>query len=161
MPNSIQRETIQPEEMSLTAHRHIKKCMGTKGYLDKDETTAVQRLSQHLRVFGLLSAAGFVKQTDAQKGVDGESKLRKKTGLVWTSLLGQLIDEEKPLTKEELKNSILNMAEKQPREYMAIWRRSLILANHWNFWAKAYSNSEAQTQTSQEITAGGNVKNSL
>ena len=126
--------SVHPEEMSLTAHQHITQYLATetRTTLSDDDLTAVLRLSQHLRVFGLLSAAGYVNQSNAQDG-----RVRGRTVPVWLSLLGQMIDLEE-FTRENLKESIVELARNQPQEYMAAWRRSLILANHWNFWARAY-----------------------
>jgi hypothetical protein len=55
---------VQPEQMSLDAYGHIQKYLEicNKAKLDKEDLTAVLRLSQHLRVFGLLSAVGYVNQ---------------------------------------------------------------------------------------------------
>jgi hypothetical protein len=130
--------SVHPEEMSLTAHQHIKQYLvsETRTTLSDYDLTAVLRLSQHLRVFGLLSAAGYVNQSNAQGG-----EVRERTVPVWLSLLGQMlgemIDLEEP-SREDLKEAVVKLARNQPQEYMAAWRRSLILANHWNFWARAY-----------------------
>jgi hypothetical protein len=124
---------IQPEQMSLSAHAHIQKYLNGGQNLSKEDLNAVLRLSQHLRVFGLLSAVGYINQQNAQGGA-----VRERTVPVWNSLLGQLIDEQNPLQDRPLMNRVKNMAEQQPSEYMATWRRSLVLAQHWNFWAKAY-----------------------
>ena len=126
--------SVHPEEMSLTAHKHIKEYLAseTRTTLSDDDLTAVLRLSQHLRVFGLLSAAGYVNQSNAQDG-----RVRGRTVPVWLSLLGQMINLEKP-SREDLQEAMVKLARDQPQEYMAAWRRSLILANHWNFWARAY-----------------------
>lgn len=126
--------SLHPEEMSLTAHQHIKQYLNSeiRDTLSDDDLTAVLRLSQHLRVFGLLSAAGYVNQANAQKG-----QVRERTVPVWLSLLGQMISLEE-LTRENLKEAVVELAKDRPQEYMAAWRRSLILANHWNFWARAY-----------------------
>ena len=126
--------SVHPEEMSLTAHQHIKQYLDSEKCktLSDEDLTAVLRLSQHLRVFGLLSAAGYVNQSNAQDG-----KVRERTVPVWLSLLGQMIN-LKELSRENLKEAVVELARDQPQEYMAAWRRSLILANHWNFWARAY-----------------------
>lgn len=136
LPSSgSQSRRVQPEQMSLNACQHIQKylksCNKTK--LDKEDLTAVLRLSQHLRVFGLLSAVGYVNQSNAQEG-----KVRERTVPVWQSLLGQLLNEDNPPTGRQLMQKVEQMARHQPSEYMATWRSSLILANHWNFWARAY-----------------------
>ncbi|MBD2667229.1 hypothetical protein H6G73_22635 [Richelia sinica FACHB-800] len=124
--------------MSLSAHEHIQKYLQycRKQKLDKNDLTAVLRLSQHLRVFGLLSAVGYLNQANAQDN----NEVRKRTVPVWESLLGQMValDKNKPPNKEELMTQIVEMTGKQPQEYMLTWRKSLLLANHWNFWARAY-----------------------
>jgi hypothetical protein len=125
--------TVQPEQMSLAAHKHIQFYLNGKPGLSGDDLTAVLRLSQHLRVFGLLSAVGYVNQTNGQEG-----QVRMRTVPVWTALLGQLLDEDKPPQKDELMRQVVAMANGEPAQYMAIWRRSLVLTNHWNFWARAY-----------------------
>jgi hypothetical protein len=127
---------VQPEQMSLTAHQHIQKYLETSPNpaISKEELNAILRLSQHLRVFGLLSAAAYVNQTNAQEG-----KVRSRILPVWKSLLGQLINSETPPSEEELREMIVQMAKEEPAKYMATWRKSMILSNHWNFWARAYS----------------------
>ncbi|MBD2445439.1 hypothetical protein H6G25_20130 [Dolichospermum sp. FACHB-1091] len=123
--------------MSLSAHEHIQKYLKTykKQKLDKNDLTAVLRLSQHLRVFGLLSAVGYLNQANAQGG-----EVRERTVPVWESLLGQMVavDKNQLPNKEELMTQIVEMTGKQPQEYILTWRKSLLLANHWNFWARAY-----------------------
>jgi hypothetical protein len=121
---------INPEQMSLSAHAHIQQY---KKVLEEDDLTAVLRLSQHLRVFGLLSAVGYINQKNDQGG-----KIRERTVPVWESLLGQLIDEKNPPKRQDLMKEVVQMAKDNPAEYMATWRRSLVLAQHWNFWARAY-----------------------
>lgn len=127
---------LKPEQMSLTAHQHIQKYLESSSntVISKEELNAILRLSQHLRVFGLLSAAAYVNQTNAQEG-----KVRSRILLVWKSLLGQLIDSQSLLSEEELREAIVQMANDQPAKYMATWRKAMILSNHWNFWARAYS----------------------
>lgn len=126
---------ILPEQISLSAHKHIQIYLSTyhKQKIDKNDLTAVLRLSQHLRVFGLLSAVGYVNQSNAQRG-----EVRDRTVPVWESLLSQMIDEAKAPQREQLRERVVQMANNQPQQYLAIWRTSLILANHWNFWARAY-----------------------
>ena len=124
---------IQAEQTSLSAHKHIRSYMGTQATLSEDDLTAVLRLSQHLRVFGLLSAVGYANSSNDQNG-----QVRQRTVPVWVSLLGQLINEERPPTGRALMQEVLKLAEHQPAQYTAAWRRSLVLANHWNFWARAY-----------------------
>jgi len=101
--------------------------------MEGDDLTAVLRLSQHLRVFGLLSAVGYVNQSNDQNG-----KIRERTVPVWESLLGQLIDEKNPPKRKDLMEAVVKMAKTDPDLYLETWRRSLVLANHWNFWARAY-----------------------
>ena len=126
---------VQPEQMSLDAYRHIQEYLKSfnKTKLDKEDLTAVLRLSQHLRVFGLLSAVGYVNQSNAQEG-----KVRERTVPVWQSLLGQLLDQDNPPTGRQLMQKVEQMARNEPSKYMATWRSSLSLANYWNFWARAY-----------------------
>jgi hypothetical protein len=123
---------IRPEQMSLAAHQHIQNYLNGKP-MEEDDLTAVLRLSQHLRVFGLMSAVGYVNQTNDQEG-----KVRKRTVPVWESLLGQLVNEEKPPKKKDLMEVVVKMAKDRPELYLLTWRRSLVLAQHWNFWARAY-----------------------
>jgi hypothetical protein len=129
---------VKPEQMSLTAHQHIQGYIsspnrGNSG-ISKEELNAILRLSQHLRVFGLLSAAAYVNQTNAQNGV-----VRSRILPVWRSLLGQLINSQNPPSEAELRDAIVTMARDEPEQYMATWRKAMILSNHWNFWARAYS----------------------
>jgi hypothetical protein len=124
---------VQPEQMSLMAHQHIQTYLNHRTGLAEDDLTAVLRLNQHLRVFGLLSAAGYMNQGNDQNG-----QVRQRTVPVWESLLGQLLDSQTPPNRQDAMQSILEMANNRPREYMATWRKALILAQHWNFWARAY-----------------------
>jgi hypothetical protein len=124
---------MQPEQMSLTAHKHIQTYLNNRPTLSDNDLTAVLRLSQHLRVFGLLSAAGYVNQSNAQRG-----EVRERTVPVWESLLGQLVNEDNPPDRKTLMKQVDDLARNQPGEYMTLWRKSLILANHWSFWARAY-----------------------
>lgn len=138
-PNPIhsgsESRRVQPEQMSLDAYGHIQKYLKSfnKAKLDKEDLTAVLRLSQHLRVFGLLSAVGYVNQSNAQEG-----KVRERTVPVWQSLLGQLLDKDNPPTGKQLMEIVVEMTKNEPSRYMATWRSSLSLANYWNFWARAY-----------------------
>lgn len=128
-------QRVQPEQMSLDGHEHIQHYLEEckKANLDKDDLTAVLRLSQHLRVFGLLSAVGYVNQSNAQEG-----KVRERTVPVWQSLLGQLLDKANPPKGRQLMEKVVELSRDNPNQYMATWRKSLVLANHWNFWARAY-----------------------
>jgi hypothetical protein len=131
---------VRPEHISLLAHKHIQSYMHSQGSekLTQDDVTAVLRLSQHLRVFGLLSAVGYVNQSNQQSG-----KVRERTVPVWTALLGQLLNEQDSLPSRELMNIVQKKASDSPAEYLALWRRALILSNHWNFWARAYLSGDA------------------
>lgn len=124
---------IKPEEMSLLAHEHIQVYLDKKTNIADEDLTAVLRLSQHLRVFGLLSAVGYINQTNDQEG-----KIRERTVPVWRSLLSQLILGQATSDSKKLMEAVVAMAKQQPREYMTTWRKSLVLTNHWNFWARAY-----------------------
>lgn len=123
--------TTIPEEMSINAYNHIQEYLNTRTSLTKEELNAVLRLSQHLRVFGLLSAVGYINQSNAQEGA-----VRERTVPVWRSLLCQLIDSSLPAN--ELMRTIKNMAQQQPNDYMQLWRKSLTISKHWNFWARAH-----------------------
>jgi hypothetical protein len=125
--------SVRPEQTSLSAHRHIQTYLNGQPTLAEDDLTAVLRLSQHLRVFGLLSAVGYVNQSNDQNG-----RVRQRTVPVWESLLGQLVDEQHPPKRQALMAQVVAMAQNEPEKYMATWRRSLVLAQHWNFWARAY-----------------------
>lgn len=129
-------QAVQPQKISLDAYKHIRKYMeeSQKEKLDKNDLNAVLRLSQHLRVFGLLSAVGYINQSNAQEN----NETRKRTVPVWQSLLGQLINENEPPKGKKLMEEVAEMARERPSVYMATWRRSLVIANHWNFWGRAY-----------------------
>jgi hypothetical protein len=135
---STQSQKVQPEQMSLNAYHHIQQYLDkhrkeTKK-LTKEDLNAVLRLSQHLRVFGLLSAVGYINQSNAQEN----NEVRKRTVPVWECLLGHLINKDNPPERQDLMAKIVEMAQKEPSRYMATWRRALLLAHHWNFWARAY-----------------------
>ena len=134
--SSVKLQLIQPEQISLDAHQHIQNYLknSEKTSLDKEDLNAILRLSQHLRVFGLLSAVGYINQSNEQEG-----KVRKRTVPVWKSLLGQLLEVETPIKEKNLMEKVVKMSKETPRQYMATWRKSLILTNHWNFWARAYA----------------------
>lgn len=135
---SLPVSKVKPEQMSLRAYQHIQGYLRQQNRpkLEKNDLNAVLRLSQHLRVFGLLSAAGYVNQSNEQGG-----KTRERTVPVWKSLLGQLINETNPPDKEQIMEQVKKMADEQPAQYMENWRRALMLSNHWNFWARAYTES--------------------
>lgn len=127
------RPAVQPEQMSLEAHQHIQTYLDKRKTLDKDEVTAILRLSQHLRVFGLLSAVGYLNH-----GKDS-GEVAKRTKPVWGALLKSLVSEgDSDTDSVDLMKTVKEMAEQKPAVYMATWRKSLILSKHWNFWAKAY-----------------------
>jgi hypothetical protein len=138
--NNSESTMVQPEQMSLAAHAHIQRYLQTsaKSNMEKEDLNAVLRLSQHLRLFGLLSAVGYVNQQNAQGG-----QVRERTVPVWGSLIGQLlgqsIDTNNAQQRRELMETVVNMARQQPSQYMQNWRKSLMLAEQWNFWARAYS----------------------
>jgi hypothetical protein len=129
-------QRVQPEQISLDAHAHIQLYLknSQKFYLEQEELNAVLRLSQHLRIFGLLSAVGYINQSNDQEG-----KVRQRTVPIWQCLLGELIAPDQQLSKKQLMEKIIETTKKSPSEYMAMWRKSLILTHHWNFWARAYS----------------------
>ena len=102
-PSSLR---VQPEQMSLTAHGHIQKYLKSEGkeHLEQEDLNAVLRLSQHLRIFGLLSAVGYINQSNDQEG-----KVRLRTVPVWKSLFGtvnrcQYIFQQKTVNGEGTEN---------------------------------------------------------
>ena len=142
-PKANPNRAVQPEHTSLTAHSHI------AAYIDKferaerlltdSEINAVLQLAQHLRVFGLVSAAGFVGQTNDQGG-----STQEKRRPVWELLLCQLIDDPEVIDAKTLKREVLKIASDQPAMYMALWRRAVLFSKHWNFWAKAYQTPKTE-----------------
>lgn len=128
---------VQPEAMSLTAHEHIQTYLNSRPFLEEKELTAILRLSTHLRVFGLLSAVGYINQSNDQKG-----NVRQRTVPVWKSLLGQMINNNHDISAQELMETVKNMAKEEPKEYMIIWRKSLNLSQHWSFWGRAYTQND-------------------
>ena len=140
---SMQQNPVHPEQISLDAYQHIQFCLNGKAQLDKEDVTAVLRLSQHLRVFGLLSAVGYLNHSKA-------GKVQDRTKPIWLPLLWQLIYEDKSVGSEaELMRRVEQMARNQSPLYMATWRRALILSNHWNFWARAY---QREDKANEQIT---------
>jgi hypothetical protein len=129
---------VKPEQISLSAHKHIQNYLGKNGLdgLSANDLSAVMRLSQHLRVFGLLSATGYINQSNAREG-----EVRKRTVPVWSILLGQLMGESDP---KKLMQKTETIARENPHQYMAIWQRALLLSNYWNFWARAYQLDQEQ-----------------
>jgi hypothetical protein len=138
-PHPPQANRVKPEEISLTACRHIQTYLrqNDRRLLSKNDLNAILRLSQHLRVFGLLSATGYINQSNEQQG-----EVRQRTVPVWSSLLGQLIDENNPPDRQQLMRTIREIAEDNPSQYMTYWRKALVFANHWNFWARAYAGDD-------------------
>jgi len=133
--NSQEKYKLLLEQMSLNAYQHIQKYLNSKNALSKEEVTAILRLSQHLRVFGLLSAVGYLNQTK-------EGKVQERIEPVWKSLLGQLIEPNNPPEKKQLMQKVEEMARQNPSNYMATWRKALALSKHWNFWARAHQQGE-------------------
>ncbi|MEB3830330.1 hypothetical protein [Phormidium sp. CCY1219] len=141
--NAQSTRSVKPEEMSVTAHDHIQAYLKetNKSKMDKEDLNAVLRLSQHLRVFGLLSAVGYLNQSNAQGG-----KVRERTVPVWGCLLGQLLGKnikgQTDQDRHNLMSAVVKMTKSESAQYMAMWRKSLLLAQQWNFWARAYSEGE-------------------
>ncbi len=136
-PSSIKTNMVQPEQMSLTAYEHIQNYLGDNPLMEEKELTAILRLSTHLRVFGLLSAVGYINQTNDQGG-----DVRQRTIPVWRSLLGQLIDNNKDIKADELMKKVQQMAQNNSTEYMRMWRKALAISSYWNFWGRAYKQSD-------------------
>ena len=135
-----QQHPVRPEQMSLDAYQHIQLCLNGKPQLDKEDVTAILRLSQHLRVFGLLSAVGYLKQAK-------EGKVQERTKPMWMPLLWRLIHENESIGSEtDLMTAVEQMARNRSPLYMATWRRALILSNHWNFWARAYQKEDKKNE---------------
>jgi hypothetical protein len=131
--------SIQPEEISLNAHKHIQSYLqqNNQTHLNQEELNAVLRLSQHLRIFGLLSAVGYINQTNDQEG-----KVRQRTVPVWSSLIKGFLELPSDTTRQNLMTRVVEIARNQPSEYLTKWRQSMIISNHWNFWARAYTEQE-------------------
>lgn len=128
---------VQPEQMSLTAHQQIITYKGVRSLMEEKDLTAILRLSTHLRVFGLLSAVGYINQSNDQNG-----EVRQRTVPVWRSLLGQMLMDNSNISGKDLMNHIQTMARENPTEYMVMWRKSLTLSQYWNFWGRAYTNND-------------------
>jgi hypothetical protein len=127
---------VRPEQMSLDAYAHIQTCLHGRESLDKEEVTAILQLSQHLRVFGLLSAVGYLKHAR-------EGKVKERTQPMWLPLLWCLVYGSQPLgTKDDLLQEVEKRARTESALYMATWRKALTLSQHWNFWARAYQKEE-------------------
>lgn len=150
-PLPAPKQFVRPEQMSLDAYQHIQLCLTGKSHLDKDDVTAILRLSQHLRVFGLLSAVGYLNHSKA-------GKVQDRTKRMWMPLLWRLIYEHEPVGSErDLMTAVKQMAGDKAPLYMATWRKALILSNHWNFWAKAHQKEDKQNE--QENAAHGSEAN--
>ncbi|MCT7973645.1 hypothetical protein [Laspinema olomoucense] len=142
-PNAATNRNVKPEQMSLIAHDNIQAYL--QGYnkteMDKEDLNAVLRLSQHLRVFGLLSAVGYLNQSNAADN----NQVRLRTVPVWGCLLNHLLGHNvaslTPQQRQNLMTEVINITRNEPGKYMALWRKSLVLAEQWNFWARAYSRS--------------------
>jgi glucan phosphorylase len=127
---------IKPEQMSLSAHAHIQNILD-RGMLTSEDMNAVYRLAQHLRVFGLLSATGYINQNNQQEG-----KIKERIPLIWKSLLAQLLAKDVGIEPKLLMKEVFELAQNKPELYMLQWQRALALSHHWNFWARAYSTSD-------------------
>ncbi len=123
----------RPDKLSLDAYNHIQACLNGKNFLEDESITAILRLSQYLRVFGLLAAVGYINQAK-------EGKIVERTIPMWLTLLSKCMNREP--NKQELMQYVTKLARENPKEYMAYWRLSLSLSNYWNFWARAYKNGE-------------------
>jgi hypothetical protein len=123
---------VRPEQVSLDAYAHIQTCLKGREHLEKEEVTAILQLSQHLRVFGLLSAVGYLKHAR-------EGEVKKRTQPMWLPLLWRLVCGSESLgQEEELLKKVEQMARNESALYMTTWRKALTLSQHWNFWARAY-----------------------
>jgi len=149
------KSRLQPEKMSLLAHGHIQAYINERWRIQEErpadkltdaEATSIFQLGQHLRVFGLLSAVGFVSQSNQQSG-----DTSKQRGKVWKTLLGSLMSDAPSISAEEIKDGAdfdaaklmtkvkeLAQQKETQAEYMAMWQKALKLSKHWSFWAKAY-----------------------
>ena len=140
---------LQPEQISLKAYEHIQKCMRDHPHLSKEKVTAVIQLSQHLRVFGLLSAVGYVRH--ARDGT-----VRGHVRPMWTPLLWHLVfsetdppDRYDQQTRQALMSEVYSLSKTTPRRYMVLWRQALKLSNHWGFWARAHQEETQETQINE------------
>jgi hypothetical protein len=150
VPTSHTSSPVKPEEMSLKAHQHIQDCLARleSSTLSKDDVTAVLRLAQHLRVFGLLSAVGYLKHSK-------DGKVQERTKPMWLPLLWRLVFDNQPLGEPEaLMQEVQRRAQEDPRFYMVTWRRAMNFSNHWNFWAKAYQEEKTNDSTEHSTSVG-------
>ncbi|MFE4108664.1 hypothetical protein [Almyronema epifaneia] len=144
-------QPLQPEQMSLEAYRHIQECLQTKeaAYLQKEDVTAVVQLAQHLRVFGLLSAVGYVRHAR-------EGKIRERIRPMWLPLLWRLVcgDQKLPSDEKQARQTLMNatytLSTQNPKGYMVKWRQALKLSNHWNFWARACQVEDANESGTED-----------
>ena len=163
-PTGPAKPRIQPEKLSLLAHAHVQAYISEEwrseekrpaDKLTDAEATSIFQLAQHLRVFGLLSAVGFISQSNQQGG--DKSKQR---GKVWKTLLGSLMSDAPSIQVEDIKEGadfhtaklmakVKDLAEQQKTqsEYMAMWQKAMKLSKHWSFWAKAYQEEKKNEQT--------------
>lgn len=141
---------LQPEQMSLEAYEHIQECLKDKKveYLKKEDVTAVVQLAQHLRVFGLLSAVGYVRHAR-------DGKIRERIRPMWTPLLWRLVcgDKPKPTNDKQVRQELMHvtytLSTQDQKGYMVKWRQALKLSNHWNFWARACQEEETDEQRTE------------
>lgn len=167
---------IQPEKMSLLAHGHIQAYISEKwrpkeerpkDKLTDAEATSVFQLAHHLRVFGLLSAVGFVSQSNQQGG-----ETSKQRGKVWKTLLGNLMADAPSIQADDIKTDeifdaaklmakVKDLAEQKETqaEYMAMWQKALKLSKHWSFWAKAYQEDKQKKNEQAEDVSDNPVAN--
>ncbi|MBE9242216.1 hypothetical protein [Synechocystis salina] len=125
-------------EISLKAYDHIQSYLNNRqqAQISQEDLNAILRLSQHLRVFGLLSAVGYINQQNSQEG-----QIRTRTVPVWTSLLNQLLCPDQQLNRQQLMALVIDLQRNQPAQYLSQWRQSMTLSKHWNFWARACANN--------------------
>ncbi|WP_416674382.1 hypothetical protein [Egbenema bharatensis] len=150
-------QPLQPEQMSLAAYGHIQECLKDKQveFLKKEDVTAVVQLAQHLRVFGLLSAVGYVRHAR-------EGKIRERIRPMWTPLLWRLVcgDEVRPKQEKAARQALMNvtytLSTEDPKGYMVKWRQGMKLANHWNFWARACQEETDEQPPEKQGTEDGN-----
>ncbi len=67
--------------------------------------------------------------------------VRKRTVPVWKCLINNLLEPQSTLPEKALMEKVIAMSRNNPSQYMISWRKSLQMSNHWNFWARAYSDS--------------------
>lgn len=141
---AIAASSFNPETMSLEAYDQVKHYLKIHQleHFSKEDLNAVLRLSQHLRVFGLLSAVGYLNQSNEQDG-----KVRLRTVPIWCSLLGDFLGKpthfDNGQQRRELMDFVQSMAKDRPKEYWMQWRKSMAIAQRWNFWARAHKDPNA------------------